>query len=369
MIHAKTLVVDDFFAAVGTANIDNRSFRLNFEVTAILYGAEHAENLSAQFRKDLGKSKEIKTATRLKVPLRWRLAEAGARVLSPLLLKALSSSRERAHPRDNSPQPPPAASPRRAERLLHTPSTGLLAISPQPSPAARLRACPRLVSRVAMEQTNVDRALAALEEQHADDPERATVLRRTRAFKRSWLELGEALSEVRRNKSWEKWGYETFEAYAKAELKLRMDTVEKLTGSFMFLHKSAPEVLRRDPCENFVPSYQAIDFLRRAEERNEQSVSEAATTPSPTRRWSRSARRSSTRASPWRPSLASTRTRSSPSARPTRRRKDKKDIKSAATKLKELLAETNAVPRRLASTVGEALDELLTELAADKKAA
>ena len=85
MIHSKTLVVDDFFAAVGTANMDNRSFRLNFEVTAIMYGAEHAETLSAQFRKDLSKAKEIKPATRLLVPLRWRMAEAGARVLSPLL--------------------------------------------------------------------------------------------------------------------------------------------------------------------------------------------------------------------------------------------------------------------------------------------
>jgi cardiolipin synthase len=85
MIHSKTLVVDDFFAAVGTANIDNRSFRLNFEVSAVLYGKEHAESMSAQFRKDLGKSKEIKAAARLRLPLRWRLAEAGARVLSPLL--------------------------------------------------------------------------------------------------------------------------------------------------------------------------------------------------------------------------------------------------------------------------------------------
>ena len=85
MIHSKTLVVDDFFASVGTANIDNRSFRLNFEVTAVLYGEEHAETLCAQFRKDLVKSKEIKAATRLTIPLRWRLAEAGARVLSPLL--------------------------------------------------------------------------------------------------------------------------------------------------------------------------------------------------------------------------------------------------------------------------------------------
>lgn len=85
MIHAKTLVVDDFFAAVGTANMDNRSFRLNFEVSAILYGAEHTESLSAQFRKDLGKAKEIKIASRLKIPIVWRMAEAGARVLSPLL--------------------------------------------------------------------------------------------------------------------------------------------------------------------------------------------------------------------------------------------------------------------------------------------
>ena len=85
MIHSKTLAVDDFFAAVGTANLDNRSFRLNFEVNAILYGSEHAESLCAQFRKDLGAAKEIKAATRLEIPLRWRVAEASARLLSPLL--------------------------------------------------------------------------------------------------------------------------------------------------------------------------------------------------------------------------------------------------------------------------------------------
>ncbi|HSO33621.1 MAG TPA: cardiolipin synthase [Labilithrix sp.] len=85
MIHAKTLVVDDFFAAVGTANLDNRSFRLNFEVCAILYGEEHAETLSAQFRTDLTFAKEITTSTRDRLPLKWKIAEAGARLLSPLL--------------------------------------------------------------------------------------------------------------------------------------------------------------------------------------------------------------------------------------------------------------------------------------------
>lgn len=85
MIHAKTVVVDDFFAAVGTANLDNRSFRLNFEVCAIFYGPAHAHELAAQFRRDLAKSREIKVATRRKIAFRWRAAEAGARILSPLL--------------------------------------------------------------------------------------------------------------------------------------------------------------------------------------------------------------------------------------------------------------------------------------------
>jgi len=85
MVHSKTLVVDDFFGAVGTANMDNRSFRLNFEVTAIAYGSEHAENLAEQFERDLKLSKEIDKAARKASPLKWRLAEAGARLLSPLL--------------------------------------------------------------------------------------------------------------------------------------------------------------------------------------------------------------------------------------------------------------------------------------------
>jgi hypothetical protein len=219
-----------------------------------------------------------------------------------------------------------------------------------------------------MEQTNVDRALAALEEQHADDPERVEVLRRTRRFKSSWLQLGEALSEVKRGKTWEKWGYETFEAYAKAELKLRMDTVEKLTGSFMFLHKRAPEVLRRDPIESHLPSYQAIDFLRRAEERNEQSISEGGD-PVSEETMSEVRKKVLDEGVPMATVARLYKDSLFPISESDRKTKDKKDIKSAATKLRELLAETSAVPRRLASTVGEALDELLNELASDKKAA
>ena len=45
-----------------------------------------------------------------------------------------------------------------------------------------------------------------------------------------------------------------------------------------------------------------------------------------------------------------------------KRESNRKAIKSTAAKLRDLLADTDAVPKRLASTVGEALDELLAEL-------
>jgi hypothetical protein len=214
-----------------------------------------------------------------------------------------------------------------------------------------------------MEQTNVDRALAALEEQHADDPERVEVLRRTRRFKSSWLQLGEALSEVKRGQTWQKWGYENFEAYAKAELKLRMDTVEKLTGSYMFLHKRAPEVLRRDPLENHLPSYQAIDFLRRAEERNDEDHTVSDETMVEVRKKVLDEGvPMATVARLYKDSLF-------PVSDADKKSKDKRDLKSTATKLKELLAETSSVPRRLASTVSSSLEELLAELASEAKAA
>ncbi len=85
MIHSKTLAVDDFFAAVGTANMDNRSFRLNFEVSAVFYGPADAGRLVTHFMKDLALAAEIRPTTRQAVSLVWRASEAAARLLSPLL--------------------------------------------------------------------------------------------------------------------------------------------------------------------------------------------------------------------------------------------------------------------------------------------
>lgn len=215
-----------------------------------------------------------------------------------------------------------------------------------------------------MHQTNVDRALAALEERHADDPERVELLRRTRRFKASWLELAEALAEVKRGKQWERWGYDSFEAYTKSELKLQASTVEKLTGSYMFLHKRAPEVLKRDPLDAPLPSYQAIDFLRRAEEKaeeNPQAVSDE-TMVDIRKRILDDNTPVATVAKLYKDTLF-------PVTAGQKQETDRKAIKSTATKLRDLLADTTAVSSRVAGTVGEALDELLAELVAEAKAA
>jgi len=85
MLHAKTLLVDDWFAAVGTANYDNRSFRQNFEVSALVYGRKLADELGASFERDLESAKQVTLAARLRLALPQRLFEGAARVLSPVL--------------------------------------------------------------------------------------------------------------------------------------------------------------------------------------------------------------------------------------------------------------------------------------------
>lgn len=84
-IHSKTLVIDDDIAIVGTANLDNRSFRLNFEVVAILYDRPAAAELAAVFEADLADSRRIAVGDLNGKSLPRRLGEASARLLSPLL--------------------------------------------------------------------------------------------------------------------------------------------------------------------------------------------------------------------------------------------------------------------------------------------
>jgi hypothetical protein len=104
----------------------------------------------------------------------------------------------------------------------------------------------------------------------ADDPVRADTLQKARAFKRTWLELAEALTRVSDKRLWERWGYSDFDAYCRKELHLRGSTVAKLLGSYRFLETSAPRVIERArDTETFdmpIPSVATVDFVKRATE-------------------------------------------------------------------------------------------------------
>lgn len=117
-------------------------------------------------------------------------------------------------------------------------------------------------------RTQVDASLAAAQRRHANDPDRSELIARTRRFKSSWIELAESLTDCRQHERFRKWGFKSFNDYYQKELHLKESTVDKLTGSFAFLRKSAPEVLDRDRdgVGDNIPSWQSIDFLRRAEE-------------------------------------------------------------------------------------------------------
>ncbi len=84
VLHAKTLVVDDV-AIVGTANADNRSFRLNFEVAVAVHSDKVAAQLDRAFRDDLARAREVTLRECRKWPLLKRLVSSTARLFSPIL--------------------------------------------------------------------------------------------------------------------------------------------------------------------------------------------------------------------------------------------------------------------------------------------
>jgi cardiolipin synthase len=84
-VHAKTMVTDKKVAIVGTANMDFRSFDLNFEVNAIVYDTEIASELSEIFYDDLKDAIRIDAEQWANRPLYRQLLEKAARLLSPLL--------------------------------------------------------------------------------------------------------------------------------------------------------------------------------------------------------------------------------------------------------------------------------------------
>ena len=84
-VHAKTLVTDGQLSIVGTANMDYRSFELNFEVNVIVYEVEFSEKLRSLFFRDLEYAEKIDVERWRNRPVYKQLPEKLARLFSPVL--------------------------------------------------------------------------------------------------------------------------------------------------------------------------------------------------------------------------------------------------------------------------------------------
>lgn len=83
--HSKTMIIDDTFCSVGSANMDIRSFEDNFEVSAIMYDPKITSELTTYFMEDISNSRIITTEAWENRPNLHGIYEALSRLLSPLL--------------------------------------------------------------------------------------------------------------------------------------------------------------------------------------------------------------------------------------------------------------------------------------------
>jgi len=84
-LHSKTLVIDDEVASVGTANMDNRSFTLNFEVNAFIYDEGVARSLKQAFINDMKLSNKLTSEAYAKRNMLVKFKEGISQLLSPIL--------------------------------------------------------------------------------------------------------------------------------------------------------------------------------------------------------------------------------------------------------------------------------------------
>ncbi|MBW2462976.1 MAG: cardiolipin synthase, partial [Deltaproteobacteria bacterium] len=83
-LHQKVMLVDETAASVGTANFDNRSFRLNFEITAMVGDPAFVDQVERMFEEDFSHSRQMHPGELAERPWWFRFAVRLARLTSPL---------------------------------------------------------------------------------------------------------------------------------------------------------------------------------------------------------------------------------------------------------------------------------------------
>ncbi len=84
-MHHKVILVDDDLAAVGTANFDNRSVRLNFELMLLFAGRPFAASVCDMLQKDFEKCREVEPGEMANRPFYFQFAIRLARLFAPIL--------------------------------------------------------------------------------------------------------------------------------------------------------------------------------------------------------------------------------------------------------------------------------------------
>ena len=84
-IHAKTFVCDDYLSCIGSANMDARSFGINYEINTYIYDEDTARMNKAIFEEDLGQCYELSFEEWSGRPWYKRLSESVIRLFAPLL--------------------------------------------------------------------------------------------------------------------------------------------------------------------------------------------------------------------------------------------------------------------------------------------
>lgn len=84
-LHQKAMLIDDAAAAVGTANFDNRSFRLNFEITAFIGGESFASEVEQMFLADFEHSRRMRPGELDEHGFWFKIGVRLARLTSPIL--------------------------------------------------------------------------------------------------------------------------------------------------------------------------------------------------------------------------------------------------------------------------------------------
>ena len=84
-LHQKVILIDDEAAAVGTANLDNRSFRLNFELMVMTAHPDFAADVARMLEADFAQARQIGPDDFLASPAVLRVAMHVAKLFAPIL--------------------------------------------------------------------------------------------------------------------------------------------------------------------------------------------------------------------------------------------------------------------------------------------